>query len=111
VRRGDGVHVTIDRVVNALDGTVINYNPTTYDYRIATGRPGANECSRFLASCSADQLIGWYAKGSHPADGSAALVGRLVSIYGPDSGGRYSMSLTTLTPFRSYGDTGHGCGC
>lgn len=109
VHRADGVHVTIDRVVASLDGSVINYNPATYEYRIvpSSGSNGA-DCARYLTACSAAQLVAWFAKGAHPADGSAPLAGRLVDVYGGADG---TMSFATLSPFRSYGDSGNGCGC
>jgi hypothetical protein len=85
VRRADGVHVTIDRVVESLDGSVINYNPATYEYRVvprpAPGGVSLN-CATYLTECSAAQLTAWFAKGPHPADGSAPLAGRLVGVYG-----------------------------
>ena len=35
-KRTDGYHLRLDRVVQNLDGTVINVNPATYDYRLQT---------------------------------------------------------------------------
>jgi len=113
VQRADGVHVIIDRVVESLDGTVINYNPATYDYRVAIytgGRAPNVSCTKYLPECTGRELLARFAKGPRPSDGSQPLDGALVRVYGGPAA-RYDLNLESLTAFKSHGDTGHGCGC
>jgi hypothetical protein len=66
-------HVTIDRVVVGLDGTVINQNPATYDYAITGGVASNNYYNM-------SQVLTQFRKGPHPADGTPAVDGTYVQI-------------------------------
>jgi hypothetical protein len=103
--------ISVDRVVVSLDGTLINHNPTTYDYRVSAPRhdttPAA--CRHYLEGCTAGQLVAQFHKGVHPSDGTHALDGRVVSLY------RYEQGAFSLAPFAVYAFTSDGdsgsCGC
>ena len=114
VQVSDGhAYVTLDRVVPSLDGRLIDRNHKTYRYRLYTPSSGTRwaECLRDWSQCSATQLRRQFAKGTHPADGTRALAGRLVLAAQIDPG-RYPQLLRPAAnaPFTSIGDPGH-CGC
>jgi hypothetical protein len=99
----DGYHVTIDRVVVNLDGSVTNVNHATYDYRLAGSlvTNGDSPCS----GCNVmDDVYRQYRKGPHPADGSKPIDGAFVTLtsnYAPNVDGGYEMDLGPIRPFRS----------
>lgn len=82
-RQADGYHLRLDRVVPNMDGTIINRNPATYDYRLngLLSVPGLDRCDRWGdLSCSMAWLLGQFAKGPHPADGSFPVAGAYVLV-------------------------------
>ena len=83
-QRSGGYYLRIDRVVPNLNGTVINFNPATYEYRLG-GFVGAaalpKSCDWWTnRTCALAWLLRQFAKGPHPADGSFAVHGTYVEI-------------------------------
>ena len=99
-------YATVDRVVRSLNGRMINHSPATYTHRLDRHR-GYPGCRRWLIDCSAAQLRAQFLKGTHPADGTRPLDGRLVQMM---YGTAWSLDSATRYKFESSGDSGH-CGC
>jgi hypothetical protein len=95
-KRADGYHLRLDRVVPNLDGTVINLNPVTYDYRldgfVSITQP-RDRCDQWGdTSCNMAYLLSQFAKGPHPADGSQAVDGAYVLLRNEGVGYRVEFS-------------------
>ena len=106
VLRDGHAYVTIDRAVMSLNGHAMNHNPATYVHRIRRIK-GYDRCPHFISNCSAAQLRAQFLKGTHPADGTRPLAGRLV-LMSNYSG--WSLDDAYRYAFRSTGDLGR-CGC
>jgi hypothetical protein len=108
--RHDGyVYVRIDRAVMSLTGHAINHYSTTYTYRLQP-RKYYGGCRQFLSNCTPRQQLAQFRKGAHPADGTRALVNRLVDMNRMDANKPWALSEASLWKFESRGDPGH-CGC
>jgi hypothetical protein len=84
-KRTDGYHLRLDRVVQNLDGTVINVNPATYDYRLSSpvdiSKPTLDRCDHWEnLTCTMSYLLSQFPKGPHPTDGSLAVDGAYVDL-------------------------------
>jgi len=114
VRVIDGhAFVTLDRVVQSLDGGWLDRSHRTYRYRLhLPTRPArARLCARDRTTCSATQLRRQFRKGAHPADGTRPLADRVVLVE-RDVAFPRTFDLIRITPsrFRSSGEPGV-CGC
>jgi hypothetical protein len=86
-QRSGAYYLRLDRVVLNLDGTLINHNPATYEYRLngsvggATLPRGPDRCDWWTdRSCNMAWLLSQFAKGPHPADGSFPVDGAFVDL-------------------------------
>jgi hypothetical protein len=106
--------ITLDRVVQSLDGDLINGSHKAYRYRIYPQSHGAtwSACLRNWSMCSAAQLRRQFAKGAHPADGTRPLAGHAVLLV---RNGRLPRTYDVMNQashyrFVSAGDR-HSCRC
>ena len=100
-KRVDGYYVRLDRVVPNLDGSVININPATYDYRLdgLVSMSGTARCDRWgNLDCNMSYLLSQFTKGVHPADGSLAVDGAFA--YLTYDGARYRIQVSQPSRFR-----------
>jgi hypothetical protein len=102
-KRADGYHVTIDRVVVSLDGSVTNRNQATYDYSLS-GALAMSANSPCEGCTGMDEVYQQYLKGLHPSDGSKPVDGafvRLTSNSAPNVDHGYALELQPIVRFQS----------
>jgi hypothetical protein len=101
-KHADGYHVTIDRVVVNLDGSVTNVNHATYEYRLA-GSLVTNGDSPCSGCQGVDEVYQQYRKGPHPSDGSKPVDGAFVTLtsnFAANVDGGYELDLSPIRPFQ-----------
>jgi len=106
--------ITVDRVVQSLDGSWINESDKTYRYRIQPQNHGATwaGCLGNWSMCSAKELRRQFLKGAHPADGTRPLAGHVVLITVDDRSSRLHDVSNPGRNYRFVSSGDHGpCHC